>query len=79
MKPLLDTVLFLAWVCAYLMAVAYAARYRKARIHFPSDGVHSDYRADKDVGLRVAMLVLGLLLGWLTYLATTGLHRLFYQ
>ena len=77
MKPLLDTVLFLAWVGTYLMAVAYAAQYRRAKTHPLSDGVHCDYRADKDVGLRFAMLVLGLLLGWLVYLATTSLNRLF--
>ena len=77
MKPILDAVLFLAWVSAYLMAVAFAARYRRAKAHFPSDPVYCDYRADKDMGLRIAMLVMGVLLCCLTYLATTRISRLF--
>ncbi|HSB78459.1 MAG TPA: hypothetical protein VLM91_06710 [Candidatus Methylomirabilis sp.] len=77
MKPLLDAVLFLAWVSAYLMAVAFAARYRRAKAHPPSDPAQSDYRADRDMGLRIAMLVLGLLLCYLTYLAATGISHLF--
>ena len=77
MKPLLDAVLFLAWVSAYLTAVAFAAQYRKAKAHPLDDPVHCEYRADKDVGLRIAMLMLGVLLCWLTYLATTTISRLF--
>jgi hypothetical protein len=77
MKPLLDAVLFLAWVSVYLMAVAFAARYRKAKAHSPSDPAYCDYRADKDMGLRIAMLLMGVLLCFLTYLATTSISRLF--
>ncbi len=77
MKPLLDAVLFLAWVSAYLMAVAFAARYRRAKAHSPSDPAYCEYRADKDVGLRIAMLALGVLLCCLTYLALTRMSHLF--
>ena len=76
MKPFLDAVLFLVWVSAYLTAVACAARYRKARAHVLGIPVPGAYRADKDVGLWLAMLVLGTLLCWLAYLATTTISRL---
>lgn len=76
MKPILDTVLFVIWVSAYLTAVACAARYRRARVHSFSDPVQGEYRADKDVGLRLAMLVVGALLGWLVYLAATTITHL---
>jgi hypothetical protein len=77
MKPLVDALLFLAWVSAYLMAVAFAARYRRAKAHSPEDPAGCDYRADKDVGLRIAMLVMGIPLCYLIYLVTTRISRLF--
>jgi hypothetical protein len=77
MKPVLDVILFLLWVSAYLTAVACLAWYRKARARALDHPVYSDYRADKDVGLSVAMLVLGVLLLWLVHLATLSIGRLF--
>jgi hypothetical protein len=77
MRPVLNALLFLLWVSAYLTVVACLARYRKARAHALGNAVQSDYRADKDVGLWVAMMVLGVLLFWLVHLATMTIGRLF--
>lgn len=62
MKPLLDAVLFLAWVTAYLTAVSWVARCRKAKVHAAGATRHADYRTDKDLALRLAIFVLGAVL-----------------
>lgn len=70
MKPLLDSVLFLAWVSVYLFAISWVSRCRKARVHAMGPSVRSEYRADKDVILWLSVFVLGVLLFFLAYVAT---------
>ena len=61
MKSLVNLVAFLAWVAIYLSAVSWAARYRHGRTHaLPTPGLN-DYRADRDLGLKLLLLVFGLL------------------
>ncbi len=70
MKPLLDTVLFLAWVSVYLVAISWVSRYRKARVHALGPSGRSDYRADKDITLWLTVFVLGVFLFFLAYVTT---------
>ncbi len=70
MKPILDAVLFLAWVAIHLTAVFWVSRYRKARVHALGPTGRSDYRADKDIALWLTMFVVGVVLFLVAYLAT---------
>jgi hypothetical protein len=67
MKTIIDLVSFLAWVVAYLSAVSWAARYRYGRTHALPTPAFSDYRADRDLGLKLFLLVFGLLTFGLVY------------
>ncbi len=77
LKPLLDVVLFLVWVTVYLAAVSYVSHYRKARAHAIGPAGRTDYRSDKDVGLRLAVLALGTLTLLLAYAAIRFLNYYF--
>jgi hypothetical protein len=76
MKPLLDTLLFLAWVLVYLLAISWVTHYRKARIHALGPMGRSDYRADKDIILRLTVFVVGILLFVLVYVATNAVSHI---
>lgn len=77
MKPLLDAVLFLAWVVAYLTAVSWVAHYRKMKVHALGPTRHTDYRTDRDLVLRVAILILGAVMALAGYLATRMIEQYF--
>ncbi len=69
MKIIVNLASFLAWVVVYLSAVSWAARYRYGRMHALPTPALSDYRADRDLGLKFLLLVFGLLsLGVVYYL-----------
>jgi len=70
MKQLLDVFLFLAWVTAYLAAVSWVARYRKTKAHALGPALHMDYRTDKDIALRLLILLLGAVMLLVGYVAT---------
>ena len=70
MKPLLDVALFLAWIAAYLTAVSWVARYRKTKAHALGPTLHTGYRTDKDIALRLLILLLGAVMLLVGYLAT---------
>lgn len=72
-KPILDTVLFVVWIAAYLGAVFWIARYRTAKAHALGPTGRSDYRAEKDIGLRLAVLGVGILLLLLAYAVTRAI------
>ncbi len=70
MGSLRDVGLLLLWVWLYLAGIAWLARYRQARISAcpaPSEG---EYRADKDIGLRLLTFLLGVLLLTAAYFLT---------
>ncbi len=77
MKPLLDVVLFLAWVTAYLAAVSWVARYRKTKAHALGPALHTDYRTDKDIALRLLILILGAVMLLVGYVATRLVNQYF--
>ncbi len=70
MKPLMNSVLFLAWVSVYLLAIAWISRYRKARVHDVGLVCRDEYRAEKDALLWLAVFILGVFLLALAYGAT---------
>jgi hypothetical protein len=61
MKIIASLVSFLVWVAVYLLAVSWAARYRYGRTHALPTPALNDYRADRDLGLKLFLLVFGLL------------------
>ena len=76
MKPLLDTVLFLAWVSVYLLAIFWVTHYRKARVHALGPMGRSEYRADKDVILRLTVFVIGILLLLLVFVVSSAVSHI---
>ena len=77
MKPLLDAILFLFWVAMYLTAVSWVGRYRKARAHALGGTGRTDYRADKDLALRLTVFVLGAAMLLVGYFATRMIGQYF--
>ncbi len=77
MRPLVNTILFLAWIAAYLIAISWVARYRKTQVHALGPTRYTDYRTDKDMGLRLAILFVGAVLLFVAYLATHMVGRYF--
>ena len=77
MKSFFDAVLFLAWVTAYLTAVSWVARYRKAKVHALGPTRHTEYRTDKDFALRLAILILGAVMLLVGYFATRMIGQYF--
>ena len=76
MKSLLDVILILAWVVTYLGVVYGVGRYRRARaLALGIVGPH-EYRADKDVGLSLAVFVTGVLLGAAAFFVTGAVGQL---
>jgi len=77
MKPLLDAILFLAWVTAYLSMVSWVSRYRRTRVHPLDSSGASEYRADRDMTLWVTVFVLGVGLLFLTYLVSQAISQFY--
>jgi hypothetical protein len=77
MKPVLDAILFLFWVAMYLAGVCWVSRYRKDSLHALGRTGHSDYRADRDVVLRLIIFVLGAVMFLVGYLATRMIGQYF--
>ncbi len=77
MKPFVDAVLFLAWVAAYLVAVSWVSRYRKAKANTLGPTGRADYRADRDLALRLVIFVLGAVMLLVGYFATRMIGQYF--
>jgi hypothetical protein len=77
MKPLLDAILFLFWVAMYLAAISWVGRYRKARAHALGPTGRTEYRADKDLVLRLTIFVLGAVMLLVGYFATRMIGQYF--
>ncbi len=76
MKLIVDSTLLLAWVGAYLGALYWVGLHRKARSHALA-ALGYQYRAERDLTLWVVAFLLGSLLSYLAYLASSALSRLF--
>ncbi len=75
MKTLVDLVLFLAWVLAYLGIMYRLGRHRHAHAVGPIGP--REYRPDMDVPFRLATFLVAGGLGLCAYLASRLLDRLF--
>jgi hypothetical protein len=74
-KLILNSVLLVAWVGVYLGALYWLGLHRKARSYaLVAPGYQ--YRAERDLGLRLAAFLLGSLLAYLAYLASSALSLL---
>ncbi len=75
MKLVLNSILLVGWVAAYLGALYWFGLHRKARSHaLVASGYQ--YRAERDLGLWVVAFFLGSLLAYLAYLASSVLNLL---
>ena len=70
MKLLLSTALHLICILAYLGAVCAVGRVRGARLQARGALGGSQFRAERDPGVRAAILVVGLLLGAVVYVVS---------
>ncbi len=77
MKALVNILFFLAWVIGYLGAVSWVTRCRKAKAHALGPSGNTDYRADKDAILRLAILILGAAMLLVGYFATRMIGQYF--
>lgn len=73
MKTLMEIALLLLWLAAYLGVVYGVGKYRRARLRALGIGGPSDFRAEKDWGVWLALLVTGILLGATAFLAAQAL------
>jgi hypothetical protein len=61
MKTFFDIILMVAWVVGYLSVVNAVGQYRKARVHVSGPTGRNEYRADRDVALKLVVLFIGVL------------------
>jgi hypothetical protein len=74
-KLILNSVLLVAWVGAYLGALYWIGLHRKARSYaLVAPGYQ--YRAERDLGLWVVAFLFGSLLAYVAYLASSALSLL---
>ena len=71
MKPLLDIILILVWLSAYLGVVYFAGQHRRARVRALGIAGQDEFRAEKDVGVWCVTLVTGIFLGAAAFFVTT--------
>jgi len=69
MKTLLNVVLVLAWLSAYLGAVYVAGQYRRSRARALGVAGRDEFRAEKDMGVWCVTLVTGVMLGAAAFFA----------
>jgi len=75
MKTFIDIILIVVWVIAYLSAVYGVAHYRRSRALALGLATASEYRAEKDPVLWLAVFLAGTLLGAAVYLATMAMGQ----
>jgi hypothetical protein len=75
-RTLVDILLFIVWVFTYLSIVYGIVRYRRARILALGTRDRGEYRADRDSMVRVAIFLVGILLGVAAYIALIALGRM---
>jgi ABC-type thiamin/hydroxymethylpyrimidine transport system permease subunit len=69
MKTLLNVVLVLAWLSAYLSVVYVAGQYRRTRARAVGAVGRDEFRAETDLGVWFVTLVTGILLGAVAFFA----------
>jgi hypothetical protein len=75
MRHIAEACLFLMWVTVYLGAVYWIGNHRRAKLGTAAGSGAQGYRADKDVGLWIAVFAVGVFLLALAYLGTQVIAR----
>ena len=73
MKTAFEIALFLTWLAAYLGVAYGVGSYRRSRLRALGVTGHSEFRAERDFGVWVALLITGLLLGVTAFVAAQAL------
>lgn len=73
MKTAVEIALLLTWLAVYLGVTYLVGQYRRSRLRALGVIGCSDFRAEKDWGVWVALLVTGLLLGATAFVAAQAL------
>ena len=73
MKTVMEIALLLTWLAAYLGVAYGVGQYRRSRLRALGVTGRSEFRAERDLGVWVALLVTGLLLGASAFFAALAL------
>ena len=73
MKTAFEIALLLSWLAAYLGVAYGVGNYRRSRLRALGVTGHSEFRAERDFGVWVALLITGLLLGVTAFVAAQAL------
>jgi hypothetical protein len=73
MKLVMNVCVFLVWIVVYLSVVYGIARYRRAQACALGTRGQSQYRPEKDPGVRFAVFLVGILLAAVTYFVLRAL------
>jgi uncharacterized membrane protein YidH (DUF202 family) len=67
MRVIMNTLLFLTWIAAYLSLAYGIVRYRRAQACALGMHGRGEYRAEKDPWVRIAVFLVGILLCVVVY------------
>ena len=73
MKTAVEIALLLTWLVAYLGVAYGVGNYRRARLRAHGVTERSEFRAERDLGVWVALLITGLLLDVTAFVAAQAL------
>jgi hypothetical protein len=73
MKTVFEIALLLTWLAVYLGVAYGVGNYRRARLRALGVTERSEFRAERDLGVWVALLITGLLLGVTAFVAAQAL------
>ena len=73
MKTVFEIALLLTWLAVYLGVAYGVGSYRRSRLRALGVTGHSEFRAERDFGVWVALLITGLLLGVTAFVAAQAL------
>ena len=75
MRLLVDIILFLSWISIYLSLTYGIGWYRRTQVFSLGTHGRGEFRAEKDLGVRLAVFLVGILLGVAAYFVLRALGR----
>jgi hypothetical protein len=75
MRLLVDIILFLSWISIYLSLTYGIGWYRRTQAFSLGTHGRGEFRAEKDPGVRLAVFLVGILLGVAAYFVLRALGR----
>ncbi len=73
MKTFVELAMLIVWLAAYLGVAYGVGHYRRSRLHTLGIAGRHDFRAEKDWGVWLALLVTGILFGIMAFFAAQAL------